>query len=121
MSYCRWSSDNFKCDIYAYEDVKGGYTIHVASNKIVTKLPKRPKILDCSAEEYMRREKKFQKAFDKAKHESIGLKYDGESFWCRTLSAFSNKMIELRNEGYRIPDHVFEMIEEEIENNQKNT
>lgn len=29
MSYCRWSSDNFKCDVYVYADVSGGWTTHV--------------------------------------------------------------------------------------------
>ena len=33
MSYCRWSTDNFKCDLYCYEDVNGGFTTHVASNR----------------------------------------------------------------------------------------
>lgn len=27
MSYCRWSTDDFKCDLYIYEDVAGGWTI----------------------------------------------------------------------------------------------
>lgn len=26
MSYCRWTHD---CDLYCYEDVTGGWTIHV--------------------------------------------------------------------------------------------
>lgn len=30
MSYCRWSSMNFRCDVYVYEDVSGGWTTHVA-------------------------------------------------------------------------------------------
>lgn len=30
MSYCRWSSDDFECDLYCYADVRGGYTTHVA-------------------------------------------------------------------------------------------
>ena len=32
MSYCRWSCDSFRCDIYAYE-AHGGWTIHVAVRK----------------------------------------------------------------------------------------
>lgn len=34
MSYCRWSSDNWKCDLYCYEDANG-YITHVADNRIV--------------------------------------------------------------------------------------
>lgn len=36
MSYCRWSSlceDGQESDVYAYEDVRGGYTVHVAGRK----------------------------------------------------------------------------------------
>lgn len=32
MSYCRWSSNNFECDIYAYES-KFGYEIHIKNGK----------------------------------------------------------------------------------------
>ncbi len=35
MSYCRFSSDDFQCDVYVYEDVSGGWTTHVAGNRIV--------------------------------------------------------------------------------------
>jgi hypothetical protein len=30
MSYCRWSSDDHRCDVYVYEDVAGGWQIYVA-------------------------------------------------------------------------------------------
>lgn len=33
MSYCRWSSMNWKCDVYVYADASGGWTTHVASRK----------------------------------------------------------------------------------------
>ena len=29
MSLCRFSTDNFKCDLYCYYDVRGGITIHI--------------------------------------------------------------------------------------------
>lgn len=35
MSYCRWSTDNFTCEIYAYEHFDDFWAIHVAvSTKI---------------------------------------------------------------------------------------
>lgn len=40
MSYCRWSSMNWRCDVYVYEDVAGGWTTHVAGNrKIIRPVP----------------------------------------------------------------------------------
>lgn len=39
MSYCRWSSDHFECDVYVYESVSGGWTTHVAGRRRKTPLP----------------------------------------------------------------------------------
>lgn len=35
MSYCRWSSDNWRCDVYVYESCSGGWLTHVAGQKRV--------------------------------------------------------------------------------------
>jgi hypothetical protein len=35
MSYCRWSSDGMKCDVYVYEDVSGGFTYMFTLRKII--------------------------------------------------------------------------------------
>lgn len=42
MSYCRWSSDNWRCDVYVYQDTNGGWTTHVAGRRHV--LPPIPDI-----------------------------------------------------------------------------
>jgi hypothetical protein len=34
MSVCRWSSDDFQCDVYVWADVYGGYCTEVASNHV---------------------------------------------------------------------------------------
>lgn len=34
MSYCRFSSDNFMSDVYVYADADGGWTTHVAGNRL---------------------------------------------------------------------------------------
>lgn len=43
MSYCRWSSMNWMCDVYVYEDVSGGWTTHVAGRRRV--IPPIPDIM----------------------------------------------------------------------------
>ena len=35
MSYCRFSSDDWQCDVYVYADVAGGWTTHVAAVRFV--------------------------------------------------------------------------------------
>ena len=40
MSYCRFSSDNWRCDVYVYERSGGGWATHVAGNRhIVPPIP----------------------------------------------------------------------------------
>lgn len=46
MSYCRWSSMTGMCDVYVYEDVRGGWTTHVAARRRA--LPPVPDILGSS-------------------------------------------------------------------------
>lgn len=39
MSYCRFSSDNWKSDVYAYANVDGNWTVHIAGQRITQDLP----------------------------------------------------------------------------------
>lgn len=96
MSYCRWSSDDFDCDVYAYEHCDGGWAVHVAGSRYVTK-PKEP--FD------------FNVAPDLV---PIGLAFDGQTFREPSLQAFRDRMTVLRGAGYRFPDYVFEEIDEEM-------
>lgn len=43
MSYCRFSSMNMMCDVYVYQDCRGGWTTHVASVRRV--IPPVPSIM----------------------------------------------------------------------------
>lgn len=33
MSYCRWSSDDFACDVYVWDDIAGGWRTEVAHRR----------------------------------------------------------------------------------------
>lgn len=44
MSYCRWSSNDFQCDLYCYEDINGGWTTHIAGSKLIPREPLPPEI-----------------------------------------------------------------------------
>jgi hypothetical protein len=137
MSYCRWSSDNWKCDLYCYEEVSGGFTTHVASNRIVGEVPEASFALlqkndDLSVpEQVMRRlrneafkewteaQEKQSKFLDTCKHKPIGLPYDGESFNDPDLESFLKRLLHLREVGYKFPDYVLEEVKEEIEDARK--
>ena len=37
MSFCRWSTDDYLCDLYVYASVYGGFSVNVAANRRVYK------------------------------------------------------------------------------------
>lgn len=119
MSYCRWSSDNWRCDLYCYEDVSGGFTTHVAGNRVVGEIPRDPSVLELvrgtiSDDEWTTLHRAALKFLQTAPREPIGLPHDGESFNDPDLPSFLKRITELREMGYNVPDHVFDRVQEEI-------
>ncbi len=114
MSYCRWSSDNWQCDLYCYE-AYDGIVIHVASNRVDIKLPELPEWTEESSDEWFKVHQEQMKLLDDCKRVDIGLEYDGESFVRLDLEEFRDKLIELREIGYIFPDYVLDGVREEIE------
>ncbi|TBB44179.1 hypothetical protein ELH49_09085 [Rhizobium ruizarguesonis] len=118
MSYCRWSSDNFKCDVYAYEDATGGYKTHVASNRILGDCPPGPDYStideDGWAEHAVEAEKARSAFLADCGREPIDHVYAGRSFSDDDLASFLSRMEHLKAEGFYVPDCVFDAIREEI-------
>ena len=112
MSYCRWSSDDFNCDLYCYAHCGGGYTTHVASNRIVGDIP--PLEPDIMSDEWMPKYQDQMGFLDGAERKNIGLPYDGESFNDPTLEEFLERLLHLREVGYNFPDYVLGRIMDEI-------
>lgn len=117
MSYCRWSSDNFQCDLYIYEDVFGGWTIHVASRRTDPKavIPEVPPFSEETAQEWLKAYRAHMDAIHAADLIPIGLPHDGAHFNEPTREATLDRVRELRGLGYRCPDHVEERLLAEIE------
>ena len=118
MSYCRWSSDNWRCDLYCYADVNGGWTTHVAGRRHVGDIPD-DGFTDfiagrISAEEFVERHNAQLDALARCEIVKIDLPYAGETFNDRTLEAFRMRVLGLRTLGYHVPDYVFDAIDEEI-------
>lgn len=123
MSYCRWSSDDFGCDLYCYESAEG-YVTHVAGSRPVGDVPKvtawpPPGGDDPAAvanwSQLIVDEMQTQHAFlMKCERAPIGLAFDGETFTDRTLQDFHSRLVMLRANGYRFPDGVLQTILDEI-------
>lgn len=113
MSYCRWSSDNWKSDVYVYGDVSGGITCHVAGNRIVGDIPEVPAIGSVSEEEWRKAMQASREYMDKAAHVAIGLSLDGKSFNEPDEAAMAARLLQLRAEGYSVPQHAIDALLEE--------
>ena len=104
MSYCRWSTNDFQCDLYCYEDCSGGWTTHVAGLKRSPDWVKAPDTKDVKTLEIW-----HQKSYV-----PIGKPYDGKSFNDPTLEDFKARLLSLREVGYIFPDRVLDLVDEEI-------
>ena len=113
MSFCRWSSDNWACDLYCYEDVSGGFTTHVAGSRIAN-LQDMPKVTAEIGTEEWSIQLKAQQTWDHV-CEPIGLAHDGASFNDPDLQSFQEMLLMLREAGYNFPDYVLNAIQEEID------
>lgn len=111
MSYCRWSSDNFKCDLYVYSDVSGGYTTHVAGRRVVGDVPP----VDYQADDWAAARKAQSDFLHSAEHQEIDHPDAGKTFNDADLESLLERLTYLRSEGFCIPDYVFETVREEIE------
>jgi hypothetical protein len=111
MSYCRWSSDDWKCDLYCYHSVCGNFITHVAGRKHIG-VPVNPhKITD---KEYWLAHQSQMEFLETAEMKDIGLPYDSEHFQDPDLESFLQRVNCLKEAGYHVPVWVLESIEEEI-------
>lgn len=114
MSYCRWSSDDFRCDVYAYES-DAGYIVHVAKRMYLGDIPRVPFILDVSNEEWSKAYKAQHEFLETAEQREIGLEYDGQTFQYDSLAEMLGGLRDIKSKGYRIPEWVFNAVLEEIQ------
>ncbi|MBC4813797.1 hypothetical protein H8L49_28865 [Klebsiella quasipneumoniae] len=115
MSYCRWSSEDFQCDVYAYESVHGGFSVHVAGNRVVftEPLPEQVLLEKENILALVERNHKVMKMVDEAKRLPIGLPHDGEDFFEGDASACADRLESLKTLGYRVPQYAIDSLREE--------
>lgn len=114
MSYCRWSSDNWQCDLYCYENTFGSYSTHVAKARYGGEIPVVPDIFKTPLEEWCEAHKKQMDYLKTAKRIPIDLPYAGESFDDPDLPSLLKRIKILKEVGYYIPAWIVPEIEEEI-------
>ena len=130
MSYCRFSSDDYRCDAYAYESCYGGFVIHVAGSKVLGWIPR---IWNPPRRWYVEKDRsRFTRAryragcwlflltyrlqmryLDVAPRRPLGLPFDGESFDAPEAAACADRLEWLRAQGYRVPQFAIDTLREE--------
>jgi hypothetical protein len=115
VSCCRWSSDDWRSDLYVYESQQG-IEIHVASYR-------RPQAFfdaipepvpfdqydDAVLARWFDRDRKVHDMLHQYEFESIGLPHDGESFTLEPAEA-AEAVTYLAALGYHVPVGVAEAL-----------
>ena len=122
MSYCRWSCDDFQCDVYVYEHCHGGWVIHIADLRRTPPAETRPAPLDppdwwahgkAAADAFMRRRDAVRDWLATAPSLPIGLPHDGETISTETPAECADELERLRSVGYNVPEHAIDELRAE--------
>lgn len=119
MSYCRFSSDNFTCDVYVYEHVGGYWVIHVAGRRRLPEAPPAPAARTenedgiLSQEESREWLKLHEEWSDKWIHD-IDLPQAGELFELESPQTCADKLRELKSIGFNVPQYAIDELEDEV-------
>jgi len=119
MSYCRWSNDDYQCDVYVYDSVHDCVAIHVAGNRVTPPGPAPAPIGDWWARgdagisDYMTRSKAVEEWLATGTRATIGLPHDGETFEEPDAKAAADKLEYLRGLGYNVPQYAIDALREE--------
>ena len=142
MSYCRFSSMNFMCDVYVYADYYGGFTTHVAGNRYAfrplpsfrdivpfpsgfagtwdkdTRTVKYPvkwkqRVASVYSFVFAQWAKVSQFTLDHIPKRSIRLPHAGKRFNDPTAIECANRLVGLRNTGYVVPQYAIDALIQE--------
>lgn len=111
MSFCRWSDDDIRCDLYVYQDVGGAYVIHVRKKRPVFAGPlpdPLPMSAGVNAMQIIERSEKVRGLI--SRYEPIDGGYDGKTVVEHTANEAVDRLYELASSGYRFPQHVIDEI-----------
>jgi hypothetical protein len=121
MSYCRWSSDDWQCDVYVWADVDGGWRTEVAGRRwVFNELPAPVELpMPFTNEQFLRwygREAQVQAMRDDDAHghwldlpETEG----GHSYRHDTPGECADNLERLRAVGLNVPQYAIDALREE--------
>lgn len=114
MSYCRFSSDDYACDVYVYADVMGGYTTHVAKMRYRFLEPLPPRVsFEQDQVAYVNRMVEVTRRIDDAERVPIELEGAGESYNDPDPGSCADRLQALKNLGFIVPQYAIDALREE--------
>jgi hypothetical protein len=118
MSYCRWSSNDFQCDVYVYES-RDGFWTHVAARRPVFDGPLPPPadlprgFTEAQFEAWIGRRRAVDAMVDRATLVDIGGPHDGTDFCDRLPGECADRLVMLRDAGYWVPQSAIDALRAE--------
>ena len=115
MSYCRWSCDDFRSDVYCYESYYGGFVTCVAGRRYVGHIESLPALTADNVEGWMAAKDKQIADLDKCEIVPIAHPDAGEEFVDINIEDMLDRLEYLQREGFHVPQSAFDAIRAEIE------
>lgn len=111
MAYARFSSDNWKSDVYTWADVHGGWVTSVAAQRyqFSGEYPM-PVLVDSSTEAFVEWYQAQRIAIDNAVLVPIGGPSDGDYRVYGSASDCAADLEVLRAEGYHVPQDAIDAL-----------
>jgi hypothetical protein len=106
---------NGYCQVYLYEDVDGGYTMHVAARKTPPGAPEHgfEVILEKGFEEYKKQEALYNQWRNSVEMVPLTHEYAGQTYLLCEIEEVIEMLKEMREAGVVFPDHVLTTLREE--------
>lgn len=114
MSWCRWSTDDYQCDVYVYESTSG-FETHVAGRHPVftEPLPEPVPFTVDTIPQWMERNRLVMDLLDRTEHVDIDLPGAGESFVDDTPGECADRLAGLKELGFWVPQRVIDALRAE--------
>ncbi len=108
MSYCRWSSDSYRSDVFCHRSDRGFETHVAALRRLLDDDVRAPdkRLLQLDAHRYDAALLAFTARIDSAPRLPIGLEHDGAVFVDGTEDEMFARIVDLADLGYRVPTDV---------------